>query len=235
MNEQCPCPSPKVFHVTEIKPDKSIVSLDLCEDCMGKYASENLVKKDKQVEEVTPAQFVKSVFDLLNAFAKVAKITNEAIKVESKMPICPECGITAQEVQEGGRFGCPHCYEYLAPPMLMKHLHGSIQHTGKIPKRWKEEQEKKKQQKRKNIPLDFRIKGLEIKMDLAAQTEKYELAAKIKQALEQLHELEREMKHLRYAIHTAVLDKNEDRVSELKSRLAVTEEKFFEVEMSVSN
>ena len=235
MNEQCPCPKPKVFHVTEIKPDKSIVSLDLCEDCMSEYANENLVKKDKQVEEVTPAQFVKSVFDLLNTFAKVAKITSAAIKNEGKMPTCPECGITAQEVQEGGRFGCPHCYEHLAPPALMKHLHGSIQHTGKVPKRWREEQEKKKQQKRKAIPLDFRIKGLEIKMGLAAKTERYELAAKIKKALEQLRELEQEMEHLRYAIHTAVLDKNEDRASELKNRLAATEDKFFEVEMSVSN
>lgn len=229
MINSCPCSKPKVYHITEIMKDKTVNCLDLCEDCMHKYVQQEFGMDDREAQNITPAQFIKSVFDLLNTFAKAVKIGQSKA---SAMSSCPKCGMTFQEVQKGGRFGCPECYQYLAPPSLIKNLHGSVQHVGKVPKRWKEEQEKKKFEKRKAIPLDFRIKGLETKMNMAAKAEKYELAATIKEALKELNEASQEIEHLKYALHTAVLDKNEERASELKTRIAAMENRFLEIEKS---
>jgi len=226
---RCTCAKPKVFHITEIADDKSVQSLDLCEDCMRKYMGAAAKEQpEPEPEHITPAEFVKSVFDLLHTFQKAAKGGQEAAKV--KMPMCPKCGITLEEVKRGGRFGCPECYNYLAPPQLIQNLHGSVQHVGKVPKRWKEEQEKKKRQKRKEIPTDFRIKGLEIKMNLAAKKDDFELAGQIKKALEELREIEEDIDSVRCSIKDAAANREKERQEHLLKMLQELEDRFFEVE-----
>ena len=50
---------------------------------------------------------------------------------------CPVCGYSYKQFAETGRLGCDHCYdafhEELEP--LVKRLHGSVEHHGKVPKR----------------------------------------------------------------------------------------------------
>ncbi len=49
---------------------------------------------------------------------------------------CDNCGLTYQQFGKMGRFGCSKCYDNFGDlkPML-KRIHGSTGHTGKVPKR----------------------------------------------------------------------------------------------------
>ncbi len=50
---------------------------------------------------------------------------------------CAACGMTYQEFSKGGRLGCPACYQHFADNLepLLKRIHGSAVHTGKVPVR----------------------------------------------------------------------------------------------------
>lgn len=50
---------------------------------------------------------------------------------------CQECGITQYQFVKGGLLGCGKCYEVFQDQIipLAKRIHGTVQHTGKVPKR----------------------------------------------------------------------------------------------------
>lgn len=50
---------------------------------------------------------------------------------------CPTCGRTIADVQKTGRLGCNSCYEVFHDELnsVLRRLHGSSTHTGKVPAR----------------------------------------------------------------------------------------------------
>ena len=50
---------------------------------------------------------------------------------------CPDCGLTFAQFSQIGRLGCSSCYgafeEKLKP--LLRRIHGSTRHSGKVPRR----------------------------------------------------------------------------------------------------
>lgn len=50
---------------------------------------------------------------------------------------CPACGTSYAQFAESGRLGCSQCWDALAIPLteLVRRIHGTLQHTGKLPKR----------------------------------------------------------------------------------------------------
>jgi protein arginine kinase activator len=50
---------------------------------------------------------------------------------------CPTCGLTYNQFSQAGRFGCANCYQAFQPRLdpLLRRIHGSTTHTGKVPKR----------------------------------------------------------------------------------------------------
>lgn len=50
---------------------------------------------------------------------------------------CPECGMTYTQFRKLGRFGCSSCYKTFDDKLdpLLKRVHGSTAHTGKLPGR----------------------------------------------------------------------------------------------------
>ncbi len=50
---------------------------------------------------------------------------------------CPNCGLTYGQFRQSGRLGCGECYQAFSTQMvpLLKRIHGSSEHTGKIPER----------------------------------------------------------------------------------------------------
>jgi protein arginine kinase activator len=51
---------------------------------------------------------------------------------------CPGCRTSFSDFREGGRFGCPQCYEHFAPQVrdLLPRVHsGAYHHRGKTPGR----------------------------------------------------------------------------------------------------
>ena len=108
-------------HLTEII-NEQITKLNLCEACAK--------EKGSDVEQ----HF--GISDLLTALSDVetppAGAAPGSPAVKNK---CAHCGLTYEDFKKIGRLGCSECYvtykTSLAP--LLKRIHGSNQHLGKVP------------------------------------------------------------------------------------------------------
>src|SRR5262249_47565502 len=90
---------------------------------------------------------------------------------------CEHCGFTQADFKKHGRFGCPHCYETfktLVEPML-DNMHKGTNHTGKVPQ---------KALDRKS--LYDRLTELEVNLDQAIKSERYEDAARYRDEIHQV-------------------------------------------------
>jgi protein arginine kinase activator len=90
---------------------------------------------------------------------------------------CPDCGMKFVEFRNGGRFGCPHDYETFSEDLipLLEGVHGTVNHTGKIPKN---------QPKAKASHNE--LTNLRKKLQNAIDQEKYEEAAALRDQIRQL-------------------------------------------------
>jgi len=146
-------------HLTEII-DEQMNELHLCEECAR--------HKSAQMEQ----QF--GLSDLLAGMADFAKPAKDAETILAK---CPNCSLTYADFKKVGRLGCGECYtafkKYLAP--LLKRIHGSGQHTGKVPY-------KSTKGPRKKIDMQ----GLRNKLQKAILDEEFEEAARIRDQIKEL-------------------------------------------------
>jgi protein arginine kinase activator len=90
---------------------------------------------------------------------------------KSNSSVCEKCGMSYEEFQKTGKVGCENCYksygERLNP--LIKRLHGSLEHNGKIPNRIS-----------KSIKASKDIDKLKEQLNNAVKNEEYEKAAEIR-------------------------------------------------------
>lgn len=104
-------------HLTEIV-DEQMSEMHLCEECAR--------QKSSQMEQ----QF--GLADLLAGLSQTPPSTKE--NKEATL-ICPNCGLNYDDFRKFGRLGCGQCYVSFKEPLsgLLKKIHGSGQHLGKIP------------------------------------------------------------------------------------------------------
>jgi protein arginine kinase activator len=93
--------------------------------------------------------------------------------------------MTRADFKKNGRLGCPDCYAAFAEELasLLKAVHRSEQHTGKIPARegdW--------------VRLDARVVALQKELDQAVASEQYEKAAELRDEIHQLRDREQSEK-----------------------------------------
>lgn len=90
---------------------------------------------------------------------------------------CPVCGMTFREFSKGGKMGCSTCYETFRDSMMapLKQIHGSTEHTGKIPSRMGGK-----------IKTDRQIKDLELKLSQAVLEQNFEEAARLRDEIKAL-------------------------------------------------
>lgn len=95
---------------------------------------------------------------------------------------CSFCGLTFPDFRQIGRLGCSDCYAGFSSNLdpLLRRIHGSTVHTGKVPKRAGGQIRVKKE-----------IEMLRKKLQEAVQREAYEEAAKIR---DEIRAKERESK-----------------------------------------
>lgn len=181
-----PCPNERILHVTETD-NGGVKEFHFCETCSLHY-----LKKINQEQffpppvEEKPAE-EKPKDDFIGGLPIVqTKIVSKPQK-SSKAP-CPYCGITAEEISSGGRFGCDRCYIHFTPEMesALFRIHGATKHVGKIPKKWAEEKEKRLQTQEEAKDIDHQIVNLKLKMAKAIEAENYEVAGVLKQKIEEL-------------------------------------------------
>ena len=151
------CSKPATVHLTQIVHNK-VHKVDLCEECA-------------QAKGVTdPSGF--SLADLLLKASLNPEPSTGSVGMR-----CEQCGFTQNDFKKHGRFGCPACYEAfkgLVEPML-DNMHKGVTHTGKVPARALE---------RKS--LYDRLTKLELDLNEAIKSERYEDAARARDEINQV-------------------------------------------------
>lgn len=159
--------NPATVHLTEII-EGAMTELHLCEECAR--------QKSAQMEQ----QF--GLSDLLAGMAEFGKAPKESEPLALK---CPNCGLTYSDFKKVGRLGCGTCYEafrrYLAP--LLKRIHGSSEHLGKVPQSTPQKAGGKPVRKK---AVD--VQELRKQLQKAIDGEAFEEAARIR---DQIRELEK--------------------------------------------
>ena len=109
------------------------------------------------------------LFNLLNTFSKYSKEDNNVnSETETK---CSNCGITYEEFVKSGKLGCSKCYGLFQRQIkpLLNRLHGSYQHSGKVPNSLQVRLERLE-----------KIKRIKVELQKAVSKEEYEKAAKLR-------------------------------------------------------
>ena len=138
-------------HLTQVV-DGTIKKLHLCEECAAKSG----------LDVHGPL----SITDILLGMG----IDKPADTQESERT-CPRCHMRRTDFKKTGRFGCAACYEAFAEelPPLLKAMHRSDHHTGKVPKR-----------ENARVLATTELATLQQQMDKAIAGEKFEEAARLR-------------------------------------------------------
>ncbi len=150
------------YHVTDILPD-GVKSYEMCKSCGEQYMTQPESPKPLDLSHIkTPEQ-------LLNLISMHQSIETT--------PPC-ECGMTDEEFEKKGRFGCPKCYTHFKDKMekYVYPYHKARQHVGKRPKAQIEKQ-------LMSDPVE-KLKILRLRLARAIEVEKYEEAALLKKQIE---------------------------------------------------
>ena len=151
------------IHLTEIA-DGVRTEMHLCELCAH--------EQDVAVKSQIPLN------ELLSNLLAAQPADEELLGDSDKKLSCPHCGTTLERFRREGVLGCPNDYEVfekLLLPLIGKAHDGKTTHCGKIPSK---------------IPTDTKKKvelaTLRQQLEAAVQSEDYELAAKLRDKINQL-------------------------------------------------
>jgi protein arginine kinase activator len=155
---------PAVIVFTQIINKEKTV-LRLCKDCAEKRGLH--------------APLTGSNFPIGELLAGMAEEEGKVEAQEMKKLVCSQCGLSYNDFKKAGRLGCSECYETFADGLkaLLRKIHGSNQHLGKIPTFQKEHVQRKKE-----------IRKLRDALKKAIKAEEFEKAAALR---DRIHEMER--------------------------------------------
>jgi len=135
-------------HLTEVV-NENVTKLHLCEKCA------------KQKSEEMQSHF--GLSDLLSGLMDfVPTVPEETAEAGSGLR-CDTCGMTYRDFQKTGRLGCGKCYEKFERNLgeLLKKIHGSDRHIGKMPLVGKAEPEEEEDLRRLKGELDGLVRSEE--------------------------------------------------------------------------
>jgi protein arginine kinase activator len=155
--------STATIHLTEIV-DGQRNETHLCEACAQKQGL--AVKTQIPLNELLSS--------LLAAGPEPTPAPGAALPPQS----CPHCGITFEQFRQSSLLGCPSDYEVfekqLAPVIAKSHA-GNTRHKGKVPAKAPED-----------TKHQLELLHLRQELDLALESEDYELAARIRDRIKKL-------------------------------------------------
>lgn len=143
---------------------------NLCQDC----AEEMSLIKHKKIDEIKLA-----LTDILSGILESEKASKDDVKIHKVGLICRNCGMSFETFKNTFLLGCPKCYESFREKLIpiIRKIHGSVKHVGKVPEREIEAMKYKEQ-----------IKGLRNELDTAVEHEDYKLAAQIRDKIDILEQ-----------------------------------------------
>jgi len=130
--------------------------------------------------------------DIGHFLAELAE-QNPDESVEPEGAACPSCGFVYGQLGKEGRLGCNACYDVFETEIdtLLKRIHGSILHTGKVPRRsgGSSTRELPPAKERPRISdLNAQISELEKELGIAVSDENFERAAQLRDRIATLRE-----------------------------------------------
>ena len=150
--------APAVVHYTEIVNNK-LTKMHLCEKCAA--------EKGLYVKPGNPGEMVAKMIDdtSISEDEKVGKVK------------CPRCGLVYSKFKDTGRLGCSECYTafYYQLKPLLRRVHGSTEHIGRVPIRDGEQHAKRRE-----------IQKLREDLELAISREEFEQAAELRDKIKAL-------------------------------------------------
>lgn len=159
--------------------------LTLCSECAKKLGIEKFEM---------PINFGSFLGDFFGDYAE----TEFMPSLQTNEVKCKKCGMTYSDFINTGMFGCSECYDVFNGPIesLLKNLHGTAKHVGRIPKGKAEqieveesinENKNGKEKKNKQSEKDAKKQRLEENLEKAIKDERYEDAAKIRDELKEMN------------------------------------------------
>ncbi|MFC1650783.1 UvrB/UvrC motif-containing protein, partial [Candidatus Latescibacterota bacterium] len=139
------------------------IVLKICTDCAK--------KKGISIEIEKPTQHKKNSF--------IGSLTGDLVdKNDKNIPdlTCDECGLTFAEFKKEGLFGCDQCHIFFGEHIstLLKQIHGTDIHEGKLPKELSKEGEE-----------IMSLRKLRSELKKSIELENYEKAAVLRDKIEQ--------------------------------------------------
>jgi len=150
------------IHLTEITEGLR-TEMHICEHC----AAEQGIAVKSQIP----------INELLSSLLAVQPTDEELFGTSEHDLTCPHCGFTLEQFRKEGVLGCPYDYEVFEKslaPLIAKAHNGKTTHCGKVPS--KTPADAKKQ---------IELLNLRQQLQAAVQAEDYELAAKLRDKINQ--------------------------------------------------
>ena len=113
-----------------------------------------------------------------NFIPEVININTDLYKPSDVQDLmCEKCNLKYSDFIKNGKFGCDNCYEVFTDKLssLMKRLHGSVEHRGRIPE---------KNFKKADVAIE--IRRLKTLLENAVQKEEYEEAAVLRDQIKEM-------------------------------------------------
>lgn len=153
-------------HLTQVVNNKKVV-LNLCKDCAEKRGFHSPFEN----VPFPLAEFVTGMMGISGSGTKSKKTKALASRK------CPSCGMTFETLGKTGRFGCGKCYVTFGSELndLLRKIHGSNEHRGKIPSGASESS--------KPLREDMRLRE---ELKRAIEQEDFETAAVIRDKIKEL-------------------------------------------------
>jgi len=151
------------IHLTEIT-DGVRSEMHLCEHC----AQEEGIAIKSQL----------SINELLSGLLATQPTDDELFGDTEQELSCPHCGFTLAQFTKEAVLGCPYDYEVFEKsllPLIEKAHDGKTVHRGKVPSKMPKDTKKQ-----------MKLTALRQQLDAAVQSEDYELAAKLRDEINQL-------------------------------------------------
>ncbi len=139
---------------------------NLCESCAAGYSEfAGVPQQDKR--HVSVDDFLRGIFNSAN---NVPTEGNRGTNAAGEL-VCPRCGMSYQDFSQTGKIGCAACYatfrQQLEP--ILRRIHGSSVHRGKIPHR-----------SGGTLELKQNISLLQQQLKACVEQEEYEKAAELR-------------------------------------------------------
>lgn len=166
----------------------------LCERCQQRQATVHIteiinnLKNEKHLCEVCAQEIQAEKFNLAPPFTLHnflagllhSEFGTEAFSKPARQELkCENCGLVESQFIKRGLLGCGECYRYFRERLepVLRRIHGSSTHTGKVPEHIKG-----------RISVTREIEQLKLQLKEAINKEEFEQAARLRDSIRELED-----------------------------------------------